>query len=99
MTVLKNINSDVLFVTPLSEYEAQKKFPANVYEIRPDASDLFAKLCNAAKTACNASGHSKALRNERMVDIYRTKLAGMNVIIPDRIELIEMGVFNGIGSV
>lgn len=70
------------------------RFPGMTIE----QSDLLTKLCNATKTAVCCSGHSKAERNEMRAAQYRADLEKMGVAIPERSELLALGVFNGEGS-
>ncbi len=71
------------------------RFPDMTFE----QSELLTKLCNATHTACCAGGHNKAFRNEMVAAKYREELERQGITIPDRRELIELGVFNGTGSV
>lgn len=64
----------------------------------PKQQELIQKLANATKTWYGCGGHGKAWRNECVAKEYRETLKVLGVAIPTTKELLEMGQFNGIGS-
>ena len=59
---------------------------------------LLTMLANATKTHYCCNGHGKAERNEMKAKQYAEQLTAMNVPVPTDKELLEVGIFNGIGS-
>jgi len=71
------------------------RFPGMTVE----QSKLLTWFCNAYVTSNKAPYQAKAAKNARVASSYREKLKQMGIDIPKHSELIELGVFNGEGSV
>lgn len=60
--------------------------------------ELLTFYCNAAKTGCQASGHTKGHMNELQARKLAVELTNRRVIVPDYFEAARQGTFNGDGS-
>jgi len=61
--------------------------------------ELLERLANATATDYGAGGHSKGYRNEAKSKEYKDELISRGVDVPPVKSLLEVGKFNGIGSV
>ncbi len=60
--------------------------------------ELLTFYCNAAKTGCSASGHTKSRMNNFQAKLYAAELSAREESVLEYYEAASKGTFNGPGS-